>query len=114
MKGVIPKTVAAALLVLAALSGTGCTTTCGADGMTCGGPGCGKGCRGPGTDQDWDLYDCCYPQRYWYQARQEVRAALAPQVQNGHVLDQTVWNWDFEPGTGKLTDGGLAHLAYLT
>jgi hypothetical protein len=39
---------------------------------------------------------------------------MAPQVQNGHVLDQTVWNWDFEPGTDRLTDGGLAHIAYLT
>ena len=41
------------------------------------------------------------------------RRPIAPQVSNGHVLDQTVWNYDFEPGTDKLTGGGLEHLAYL-
>jgi hypothetical protein len=60
-----------------------------------------------------DLVDPCYPQRYSYMARQEVYAALAPQVQNGHVLDQTVWNYHFEPGSDRLTAGGLDHLAYL-
>ena len=35
------------------------------------------------------------------------RVRTRPQVQNGHVLDQTVWNYDFEPGTDKLTGGGL-------
>ncbi len=29
------------------------------------------------------------------------------------MLDQTVWNYHFEPGTDKLTPGGLEHLAYL-
>jgi hypothetical protein len=38
---------------------------------------------------------------------------MAPQVQNGHVLDQTVWNYYFEPGSDKLTTGGLERLAYL-
>jgi hypothetical protein len=38
---------------------------------------------------------------------------MAPQVQNGHVLDQTVWNYHFEPGTDKLTAGGLEHIAYI-
>src|SRR5947209_13330680 len=60
-----------------------------------------------------DLVDPCYPERYEYAARQEVHAALAPQVNNGHVLDQTVWNYHFELGTDKLTPGGLQHLAYL-
>jgi hypothetical protein len=46
-------------------------------------------------------------------ARQSVNAAMAPQVQNGHVLDQTVWNYYFEPGTDKLTTGGLERLAYI-
>src|SRR5262249_20338609 len=40
-------------------------------------------------------------------------AAIAPQVLNGHVLDQTVWNYHFEPGTDRLTQGGIEHLAYL-
>src|SRR4051794_34307779 len=60
-----------------------------------------------------DLVDPCYPERYEYAARQEVKAALAPQVQNGHVLDQTVWNYHFEPGTDRLNQGGLDHLAHL-
>jgi hypothetical protein len=57
--------------------------------------------------------DPCYPMRYGYMARQSVNAAMAPQVQNGHVLDQTIWNYYFEPGTDKLTTGGLARLAYI-
>jgi hypothetical protein len=60
-----------------------------------------------------DLVDPCYPERYEYAARKEVNAAFAPQVQNGHVLDQTVWNYHFEAGTDRLTAGGLDHLAYL-
>ena len=40
-------------------------------------------------------------------------AAFAPQVLNGHVLDQTMWNHHFEAGTDRLTPGGLAHLQYL-
>ena len=34
----------------------------------------------------------CYPMRYNCMSRNEVNAAMAPQVQNGHVLDQTIWN----------------------
>jgi hypothetical protein len=60
-----------------------------------------------------DLVDPCYPERYEYMARNEVHGAFAPQVQNGHVLDQTIWNWHFEAGTDRLTAGGLEHLAYL-
>lgn len=60
-----------------------------------------------------DVVDPCWPERYAYLSRQEVNAALAPQVQNGHVLDQTVWNYHFEPGTDKLTAGGLEHVAYI-
>jgi hypothetical protein len=60
-----------------------------------------------------DVVDPCWPERYTYVARQEVNAAFAPQVQNGHVLDQTVWNYDFEDGTDRLTAGGLEHVAYL-
>jgi hypothetical protein len=46
-------------------------------------------------------------------AHQEVNMAFAPQVQNGHVLDQTIWNYFFEPGTDRLTPLGLDRLAYL-
>jgi uncharacterized membrane protein YgcG len=60
-----------------------------------------------------NLYDPCYPQRYEHMSREEVNDLIAPQVQNGHVLDQTVWNYHFEAGSDKLTAGGLEHLAYL-
>jgi hypothetical protein len=60
-----------------------------------------------------DVVDPCWPERYTYLARQEVNASLAPQVQNGHVLDQTVWNYHFEIGSDRLTAGGLEHVAYL-
>ena len=42
-----------------------------------------------------------------------MRRRWRAQVHNGHVLDQTVWNSHFEPGTDHLTAGGLAHLDYL-
>jgi hypothetical protein len=66
-----------------------------------------------GCDHYRDLVDPCYPQRYEYAARVEVNEAFAPQVHNGHVLDQTVWNYEFEPGSARLTKGGEEHLAYL-
>ena len=57
--------------------------------------------------------DRCYPDRYEAVSRQEVNAAFAPQVSNGHILDQTMWNAYFEPGTDQLTPAGLEHLDYL-
>ncbi len=60
-----------------------------------------------------DLVDPCYPQRYEKMSRDETNAASAPQIDNGHVLDQTVRNYDFEVGTDKLTPGGQEHLKYL-
>ncbi|SRR6266540_1327066 len=60
-----------------------------------------------------DLVDPCYPERYEYQARSEANGAFAPQVSNGHVLDQTIWNYHFEAGSDRLTPGALEHLAYL-
>jgi hypothetical protein len=136
MKGLIQPTLA--LLGLAcALVGAGCTTTEVASVTVSSGlgpdstaraacPDCLKGacsahgaagCAGGNCQQGFngccDLYDCCYPQRYWYTSRMAVNAAFAPQVQNGHVLDQTVWAHHFEPGTDRLTYGGLQHLAYL-
>jgi hypothetical protein len=59
------------------------------------------------------LWDPCWPQRYAFLARQEVIDGCAEQVHNGHVLDQTIWNYHFEAGSDKLTPGGLEHLKYL-
>jgi hypothetical protein len=74
---------------------------------------CAAGAGGLGCYTYHDLVDPCYPERYNFQARKEVVASYSPQIQNGHVLDQTVWNYDFEAGTDKLTGGGLEHLAYM-
>jgi hypothetical protein len=68
---------------------------------------------GAGCYEYRDIVDPCYPLRYSAMARQEVNSGMAPQVQNGHVLDQTVWNYFFEPGTDRLTPLGLDRLAYL-
>src|SRR5438067_1280958 len=55
-------------------------------------------------------YDPCYPERYTYVSRQEVLHAMAPKVQNGHILDQTMWNYFFDEGSDRLTEGGRDHL----
>lgn len=60
-----------------------------------------------------NVVDPCYPERYNAIARSNVREAMAPQVQNGHILDQTVWNTYFEPGTAKLNKMGIERLNYL-
>jgi hypothetical protein len=66
-----------------------------------------------------DIVDPCYPERYEYAARQEVYQSMAPQVHNGHILDQTMWNWHFEyddvrkVGTDRLNPAGMEHLTYL-
>lgn len=65
--------------------------------------GCNDGC----------LCDPCYPERYNAEARHEVEGAFAAQRNNGHVLDQTVWNYDFESGNDVLTTGGRSHLDYM-
>lgn len=60
-----------------------------------------------------DVVDPCYPERYWHESRQGVQAAITPQVRNGHVLDQTVWNYHFEEGKDQLTVGGMERLNYI-
>lgn len=60
-----------------------------------------------------DLVDTCYPERYRYMAHKEVNEAYAPQVRNGHVLDQTIRSHHFEKGTAKLTRSGQLRLEYL-
>ena len=66
-----------------------------------------------------DFMDCCWPERYEFMARQEVNEGFATQAQNGHILDQTVFNYDFEydiekgVGTDRLTPAGREHLLYI-
>jgi hypothetical protein len=74
---------------------------------------CGPASAGWLQEMYYHCVDPCYPERYNALARQELNAVFAAQVHNGHVLDQTVWNYHFEPGTDRLTTGGLYHLAIL-
>jgi hypothetical protein len=77
---------------------------------------------GVGAAEGCNVYrsfvDPCYPERYQFMARQEVNEAFGAQVMNGHILDQTVWNYHFEvegdkKPTDKLTPAGMEHLKYL-
>lgn len=60
-----------------------------------------------------DVVDPYYPKRYNVDARNSVRTALAPQVSNGNVLDQTVWDFHFEMGKPELNAMGKDHLKRL-
>jgi hypothetical protein len=133
MKGLIHNV---ALLLGGALVAAGCDSlptrdgascapggaACGANGAACdNGAGCGHGGGGHcPTAYDLtgrnnvELYDRCYPERYTALARREVNLSMTPQVQNGHVLDQTIWNHYFEPGTDQLNPLGQSHLAYIS
>lgn len=135
MKGFINRLVVAlgcAALVVGTASVVRAQCPGGCGGGGCGGGGCGGGGVGgspvgptlPGCVGSckhcpegccWyrSIVDPCYPERYNYMSRTLVNAAMAPQVHNGHVLDQTVWNYFFEPGSDRLTTAGLSHLAYV-
>ena len=60
-----------------------------------------------------DVVDPYYPKRYRVEARNSVRASLSPQVSNGNVLDQTVWDFHFETGKPELNAMGKDHLKRL-
>ena len=91
---------AAAALAVAGTGTIGCTHT---------GQPASEGAAGGGAVYR-QFVDPCYPERYNAQARAEVLAPFAIQVNNGNVLNQTIWNWYFEPGTDKLTGAGRAKL----
>jgi hypothetical protein len=62
--------------------------------------------------------DPCWPERYDNESRQNIRITFDNQAANGHVLDQTIWNWDFEKDdkggpTDKLTIGAQERLKYI-
>jgi hypothetical protein len=60
-----------------------------------------------------DLVDPCYPTRYEVSSKRIMIEDFAPQVNNGHVLDQTIWNFYFDPGTDRLNAAGLEKLSFL-
>jgi len=72
-----------------------------------------------GCAQYREMVDPCWPERYNAEARLSVRETFGAQAHNGHVLDQTVWNFHFDvdPRTGAPTDklnaAGMEHLHYL-
>jgi hypothetical protein len=67
-----------------------------------------------------DIVDPCWPERYNALARQSVNDATNAQASNGHILDQTVWNYFFEhdPKTGaptdKLNPAGIEKLTFIS
>jgi hypothetical protein len=77
--------------------------------------GCAHGDKPKATCEDHyrNWFDTNWPDRYDYAARQGVLAPFGQQVTNGHFLHQTVWNWYFEPGSDKLTPGGMDKLDSL-
>ncbi len=78
------------------------------------------GCCGSGGLSYNQLVDPCWPERYNYQARHSVLDTFNAQAMNGHILDQTIWNWQFETElktglpTEKLSAAGMQHLNYLS
>ncbi len=81
-----------------------CRALLGAATLVCGSAGC---C----AYRNW--VDVSYPERYEYESRHIVAGAIETQVENGHVLDQTVWNAHFDPGTDRLTPAGIRDLMYM-
>jgi outer membrane protein OmpA-like peptidoglycan-associated protein len=99
---------AAAALVLAGGFGS---LGCAHDGCARG--ECARGQKAPVEDHYRNWYDTNWPDRYDYAARQSVLAPFAQQAANGHFLHQTIWNFYFEPGSDKLTPGGMEKLDTL-
>jgi hypothetical protein len=97
----IMRAAAAAAVLAGGLGSVGCVHTGGAGG-------------GATVGDRWrNAHDPCYPERYNHAARQAVVAPFAQQVHNGHVMNQTIWNWYWEPGTDKLTLAGMEKLDSL-
>jgi hypothetical protein len=69
--------------------------------------------HGPIGDHWRNWNDPCYPERYQAAARQPIVAAFGQQVLNGHVLNQTLWNYYFDFGTDVLTPAGIEKLNSL-
>jgi hypothetical protein len=66
------------------------------------------------TGENHSHGDPCWPDRYSNESRASVVAAFQPQVENGHILDQTIWNLHFEYGTDKLNGEGMDKLDQLS
>ena len=62
---------------------------------------CLTGCYSNAQERHHNHLDPCWPERYSAMAAGSVNHAFAAQVGNGHVLDQTVYNDCFCPGTAE-------------
>ncbi|WP_020470318.1 hypothetical protein [Zavarzinella formosa] len=88
-------------------------------GMLCGVMGLGaaasSGCMHGGDKGS--VYECvadpCWPDRYASQARERQVAQFEPQVMNGHILDQTIWNMHFDAGSDRINAAGMDKLDQL-
>jgi hypothetical protein len=70
------------------------------------------GCHHGGKEREWHG-DPCWPDRYSNEARKLQVAGFEPQVLNGHILDQTIWNQHFDMGSDKLNAAGMDKLDQL-
>ncbi len=96
----------AALLMAGGLGSVGCASKTGA---TCDGGGGGRtGATCDDRYRNW--VDTNWPDRYNYAARQAVMGPFAQQAATGHFINQTLWNWYFEPGSEKLNPAGMEKL----
>jgi hypothetical protein len=95
MKGITSKVLAGALLAGAVVA-----TGCHSHSLVKDDGTCGHG-------------DPCWPDRYANEARAMAVASFQPQVENGHVLDQTIWNMHFDYGTDRLSGAGMDKLDQL-
>jgi hypothetical protein len=92
---------AAVAILLGGLAASGCHGT---------GGHAGKSAQPEGWTRYYNAVDPCYPERYNAQARSSVLVPFAAQVNNGHVLEQTVWNWHFDTSSDTLNPAGQAKL----
>jgi hypothetical protein len=60
-----------------------------------------------------EIVDPCYPERYNCKAREEVNDLRNAQVQNGLILEQTLFVHHFNPASETLNAGGVALLQRL-
>lgn len=62
--------------------------------------------------------DPCWPERYDFESKTNIKNTFDAQCANGHMFDQMLWNYDFERDkngnpTDVLTPGGEARLKYI-
>jgi hypothetical protein len=79
-----------------------------AGAVLAGGAALAAGCHADGEHGGHG--DPCWPDRYANESRAAVVANFQPQVENGQVLDQTVWNSHFEYASDKLNGAGMDKL----